>query len=350
MSPGGPNPCAARRAVGGVLRADLGERRVRVHQDGVAHRRRPRHGLGRGGRHPRGRPGLLDGLGEHLDVVEVPEPAVERQPLVGPCRQDDLHGFAEAGGGLVARDAERLELGALEAPAGAPVETPAGEVVEHGDLLRQSQRVVEGGQRHGRADADPPGAVRRLQRHQVDRRADAVGREVVLCQPHGVVARLVHRHDPLHRPLVHRVQRHASLRPTEELEHPDLHGPIVRTATGPPTSPLLSAVQRARRGARPGGGEDAAALRSGRLVPVLRDTERPGARVLRVHLRPVHRARRQGHVHGHPGARPPTSARVPGVPPTARRGAVRARPPVLDRGRRVRPRVPRPAHRPAAAR
>ncbi len=38
-----------------------------------------------------------------------------------------------------------------------------------------------------------------------------------------------------------------------------------------------------------------------------------------------------------------------GVPPAAGPGAVRPRPPVLDRGPRLRPRVPRPPHRPAEA-
>ena len=75
-------------------------------------------------------------------------------------------------------------------------------------------------------------AVRRLQRHQVHRRAHAVCREVVLGQPHGVIARSVHRDDPLQRPLVDSVQWDASLGPAEELEDPDLHATTISAATG----------------------------------------------------------------------------------------------------------------------
>ena len=67
-------------------------------------------------------------------------------------------------------------------------------------------------------------------------------------------------------------------------------------------------------------------------------------------LRPVDGARRTGHVQGDPG-RTSTERlpRGPGVPPAAGAGAVRPRSPVLDRGPRLRPRVPRPPHRPAEA-
>ena len=56
-----------------------------------------------------------------------------------------------------------------------------------------------------------------------------------------------------------------------------------------------------------------------------------------------------GDVQGDPRPHRQAAARGPGVPPAAGAGAVRPRPPVLDRGPRLRPRVPRPPHRPAGA-
>ena len=92
--------------------------------------------------------------------------------------------------------------------------------------------MIQGGQRDGRSDADPLRAVGRLERHQVHRRADAVCREVVLGQPHGVIAGIVHRVDALQRPLVHGVERDSALGPAEELEDSDLHVATISAATG----------------------------------------------------------------------------------------------------------------------
>jgi hypothetical protein len=55
---------------------------------------------------------------------------------------------------------------------------------------------------------------------------------MVLGQPHGVVAGLVHGDDALQRPLVHSVERDSSLGPAEELEDPDLHAATISAATG----------------------------------------------------------------------------------------------------------------------
>ena len=95
-------------------------------------------------------------------------------------------------------------------------------------------------------------------------------------------------------------------------------------------------------------GCDEAVVWDGRLVRVLRDAERSGPHLLGVDLRPVERSRRRGHVQGDPRARRQSAPRVAHVPPAARAGAARPRPPVLDRGPRLRPGVPRAAHRAAA--
>ena len=93
----------------------------------------------------------------------------------------------------------------------------------------------------------------------------------------------------------------------------------------------------------------AAADRDGCRVPVRRDAS--GAHGGRRHLdlRPVDGARRPGDVQGDPRPHRQAPPRGAGVPPAAGAGAARPRSPVLDRGPRLRPRVPRPPHRAAGA-
>src|SRR4051812_130456 len=88
--------------------------------------------------------------------------------------------------------------------------------------------------------------MRRLQRHQVHRWAHAVGREVMLGQPDGVVAGLVHHADPLQRPSVHLLERYAPLGPTEELQDPHFHRPDRRRANGGEGVPSCSGTLMAK--------------------------------------------------------------------------------------------------------
>jgi hypothetical protein len=60
--------------------------------------------------------------------------------------------------------------------------------------------------------------------HQMHRGADAIAREVVLGEPHGIVACFVHDRDALHGPCVDGRQWDAPLWPTEELENSKFHG------------------------------------------------------------------------------------------------------------------------------
>jgi hypothetical protein len=146
------------------------------------------------------------------------------QAIVAPRREDDVHALAEAVGALLRRHAERRELVAIEAAPGAPVHAAAGEDVDQRDFLGEPQRIVEGRERHGEADPDIPRARGDVRGHDVDGRAHAVRAEVMLGQPHAVVARLVHDLDARERPLVHRGERDAP-RPREELQDADLHAP-----------------------------------------------------------------------------------------------------------------------------
>ena len=67
-------------------------------------------------------------------------------------------------------------------------------------------------------------------------------------------------------------------------------------------------------------------------------------------LRPEHRAGRRGHLQGDPREHRAAPAPLALLPAEARHGSAGSRPPVLDRGPRLRSRVPRPPHRAAQAR
>ena len=97
--------------------------------------------------------GLLQRFGQHLQTLEADELALEGDAFLGPGGQDHLDVLAETGVALLRRDGEGVELHALEAPAGAPVDPTAGQDVEQGHLLGQAQRMVGGGQGHPHTNA-----------------------------------------------------------------------------------------------------------------------------------------------------------------------------------------------------
>src|SRR5207244_3358655 len=88
--------------------------------------------------------------------------------------------LVEAGRALLLRHAEGQELRAVEASAGSPVHTAAGEDVEECHLLGKPKRMIEGSERDGRADAQPPRASGDVRAHQVHGWTDAEGMEAVL--------------------------------------------------------------------------------------------------------------------------------------------------------------------------
>src|SRR5262249_50179329 len=148
-----------------------------------------------------------------------------------PGAEDHVHGLLEAGGALLLRDAEGLKFGAVETPSGAPVHPAAGEDIEECDLLGETERVVEGGEGHGRADPKPSRACGNVHAHHVHGGTDAERMEMVLRKPDRGVAGAIHDLDALERPRVDRLDRDAPLGPAEELQHPDLHGIEPRTAS-----------------------------------------------------------------------------------------------------------------------
>ena len=230
-----------------VLLAEFAVGSVGVHEDGVTLAGRPLDGLRRGRCDPHRRMRLLQGLRQDLDVPQAVEPAVIVEALVAPRPQHDIHVLAKAGVRLFPRDAEHLELLRVKAPARAPVHAPARQHVEQGHLFRQPGGMVE----RGEGDPGPDAQVLRdagdVHAHQVHRRTDAVGREVMLRQPDRVVARTVHDADPVECPLVYGRKGDAPLLPTEELEDAELQAP----PSPPDASGVWSGVRSSYSGSSP---------------------------------------------------------------------------------------------------
>jgi hypothetical protein len=80
-------------------------------------------------------------------------------PGVGPVllaegEPEDLEGLLIAAARLLERDAESPELLGLVPPADADANAPAAQHVERGDVLGETQRIVEGEDEHSRPDRD----------------------------------------------------------------------------------------------------------------------------------------------------------------------------------------------------
>src|SRR5580692_11057955 len=118
---------------------------------------------------------------------------------------------------------ECSELSAIETTSRAPVHAPARKDVEQCDLFGQPQRMIKSGERDRRSDPQPPGAGCHLQTHHVHRRTYAERMEVMLREPHRVVAGAFHYFDSLQRALIDRLDRDAPLWPTEELKNACFH-------------------------------------------------------------------------------------------------------------------------------
>jgi hypothetical protein len=204
---------------------------MRIHQDGKAAARRPVDGALRCRRHPGRRMRPLQRLGQQLDVIEGKVPAPEAETVLGPGLEHDVDGLAKALGAFLGRHAEGAELRRGEAAAGAPVDAATRQHVEQRHFLGEPQRMIEGGQRNRRADAQPPGARRRQRAQHVHRRADAEGREVMLGQPHRVEAAAVHDFDALEGARIDIGERAVPTGPAEELQHAELH--VVRPSRCP---------------------------------------------------------------------------------------------------------------------
>src|ERR1039458_5012437 len=176
---------------------------------------------------------LLDWFWQHFDVLEVPELATEVDPLFRPGFPHDLDRLVETFTTLRNWHAEHLEFNRIEPAACTPVDPAASEHIQERHLFCQPERVVKSGQRDRHTDADVLGVIGHVQSHHVDRRANAVPREMVLCQPHCIVSTLIHDLDALHGTSVDRRQGDARLGPAEKLEYAELHSSIPHNSAGP---------------------------------------------------------------------------------------------------------------------
>src|SRR6185437_5422606 len=104
--------------------------------------------------------------------------------VAGPGSPEQVDGGVEAGGPLVHRDAEEVEL--LLAVAGAEDhrQAAAAQDVEDGELLGGLHRVAEGGEEGGHLEGDPGGPGGDGGGHHQGGREVAVGGAVVLGEQH----------------------------------------------------------------------------------------------------------------------------------------------------------------------
>ena len=122
-------------------------------------------------------------------------------------------------------DAERLEFLGPVADADAEEEAPARDDVDGRPVLGDAQRVVERKEQKGLADSHPRCLGGDGGRHGERGGAVAVGREVVLGQPHVVVAELLGEANRGQRLAVDVGVRPPPLGRVAEVDHdPEAHG------------------------------------------------------------------------------------------------------------------------------
>jgi hypothetical protein len=102
---------------------------------------------------------------------------------------------AGAAGPLGDRHAEQLELALAVAEAEADLEPAAAQLVEHGDVLGEAQRVLERAEQDRGADPHRRRPLRDRGQHREDRRQVAVAGDVVLGEPDRLVAELFRPRD-----------------------------------------------------------------------------------------------------------------------------------------------------------
>ena len=109
-------------------------------------------------RRPLGRRGLLQGPRHDAQVVEVPVAAVVRDHRLGEPGVEDRQGLVEALPVLFRRHADLDQL-LRHAAGAADLQPPAGEMVEHADLLQHAPGLVE--RQHHAHGAEPSRSVER---------------------------------------------------------------------------------------------------------------------------------------------------------------------------------------------
>ena len=178
---------------------------------------------------PQRRMGLLDGLGQHPPPGHLPVAAVPLDLVGGHGGDGHLQRLAPHGPGLAGMDAESLELGPGRRPAGAQLDPPVRQQVEHCDRLGGAHRVVVGLGHEPHPVAQPQVLGDRGQMAVEDLGVGAVRellQEVVLHGPHRMETHPVAQPDLLDHLLVGLLL--AAVRPgsghRDLVEHGEFHG------------------------------------------------------------------------------------------------------------------------------
>src|SRR5581483_1290686 len=88
---------------------------------------------------------LLERFGLHALVLDLPELAVERDPVLRPQGLHQLDALGEAADVALAAHAERAEGAELAARADADLQPSPAELVQAGQAFRQMRDIVQSG-------------------------------------------------------------------------------------------------------------------------------------------------------------------------------------------------------------
>jgi hypothetical protein len=127
--------------------------------------------------------GLLECPGPQAELGEVPVPPVVDGRVLRPDFQQDVDGLVGHRRGLVEAQAELDELTRADAFADAEIEAALGQVVQHGSLGGQPERMMKGQHVDVVAEAHALGALQAGRDHEIGAGQDRVVGEMVLGKP-----------------------------------------------------------------------------------------------------------------------------------------------------------------------
>ncbi len=150
------------------------------------------------------------------------EAALEVEGRAAPGLAHETNALLDALAAVGAVGLEGLVVLQGAAAADADVETAAAHHVQHGELLGQIHRMVQGQQAHAHAEAQPGGAGGDERGQHRRGRAEAVVVEVMLGDPHGGIAERLGRQHLLEAGVVHGLLA-PRLVPLHQEEQPEFH-------------------------------------------------------------------------------------------------------------------------------
>src|ERR1700730_16279397 len=170
--------------------------------------------------------GLLHWLQRHRHRVEFIELAVIGEHVVGQTAANDIQRLGELLHAASKVDTEKLDLDRRDPAADAKQKAPAAHLVEHADLVDQSERVIERQQVHHRAEPQLPRPLCDRGQEDAGRRRIAEWGVVVLGQMIAVEPGPVVSLDQLQPLLEELAYRHAAI--IQMVKDPEEHFPTSR--------------------------------------------------------------------------------------------------------------------------